>query len=291
MILNDSPSLTVPYLLSVAVHLLFFGYIVFNPGSKPETPFRPDQVINVSMVAMKESAGPLPGPQKSGAEKKAAPKPKPPKEEVKAAVKEPEAKDAVPLPAETEPPPKEAVSIAPEKLKVKTSLKKQTFKPKEVKQPVPKIKKEEAPQRESVSDALKKLQEKVSEDEKSGRYAVSEESSSQGGDQGAGGGAAGRRRAELIDLYRQEVALLVQKNWAFNEQLAGADDNLMVSLVFKVMPNGEIRDIFFLDRSGNQYLDESAIKAVQKTIPPPHPKGLVESFVDLALRFSPQGVK
>jgi colicin import membrane protein len=68
-------------------------------------------------------------------------------------------------------------------------------------------------------------------------------------------------------LYRLEVAFQIQKNWAFNEQLAGDDQSLVAAIVFKVMPDGEIRDIFFTDRSGNTYLDESAYKAIVKSNP------------------------
>jgi colicin import membrane protein len=71
----------------------------------------------------------------------------------------------------------------------------------------------------------------------------------------------------LIDLYRIEIAYQIQKNWAFNEQLAGDDQSLVAAIVFKVMPDGEIRDVFFTDHSGNAYLDESAYKAIIKSNP------------------------
>jgi len=74
--------------------------------------------------------------------------------------------------------------------------------------------------------------------------------------------------------------------------LAGRQSKLKALLVFKVMPDGEIKDVFFTDRSGDSYLDESAYKAVIKSNPaPPHPKGLVRPFITVGLRFSPEGVK
>jgi TonB family protein len=99
-------------------------------------------------------------------------------------------------------------------------------------------------------------------------------------------------RHKTIDFYRVEIARLVLKNWEYNEEDVGVNPNLLVSLVFKVMPNGEIKDIFFIDRSGNTVLDNSAYQAILKTNPvPPHPKCLNEAFVDLGLRFTPNGIK
>jgi colicin import membrane protein len=93
-------------------------------------------------------------------------------------------------------------------------------------------------------------------------------------------------------LYRLEVAFQIQKNWAFNEQLAGDDQSLVAAIVFKVMPDGEIRDIFFTDRSGNTYLDESAYKAIVKSNPvDAHPSGLAQPYVVMAIRFTPQGIR
>ena len=76
-----------------------------------------------------------------------------------------------------------------------------------------------------------------------------------------------RKELELIDIYRMEIAWRVQKNWAFPESLAGSKKDLVVELAFTVLPNGEIRDVWFDKRSGNQYLDDSAKRAVLKANP------------------------
>ena len=103
---------------------------------------------------------------------------------------------------------------------------------------------------------------------------------------------SGKQRADLIDNYRVEIAYQVQEHWAFSEQMAGDAKNLEAKLVFKVMPNGEIQDIFFTDRSGNQYLDESAYKAVMKSNPvSPHPKGIFDPFIYVGIVFGPEGVR
>ena len=108
---------------------------------------------------------------------------------------------------------------------------------------------------------------------------------------GIANGANTRRVLKLIDIYRIEVAYQIQKNWAFSEQLAGTRNDLKTSLVFKVLPNGEIQDILFTDRSGNSYVDESAFRAIKKSSPvKPHPEGVRRNYVEVGLRFTPEGI-
>jgi colicin import membrane protein len=88
------------------------------------------------------------------------------------------------------------------------------------------------------------------------------------------------------------VASQVERNWAFSSQLAGGDKNLKVGLVFKVMPNGEISDIRYTERSNNTYLDDSAYKAIVKSSPvAPHPPSVKAPYVTVAIRFTPEGLR
>jgi colicin import membrane protein len=67
---------------------------------------------------------------------------------------------------------------------------------------------------------------------------------------------------------------------------------MQASLVFRVLPSGEVTDIRFTERSGNSYLDESAYKAIVKAGPvSPHPEGVRALYVTVALRFTPQGIR
>jgi colicin import membrane protein len=84
----------------------------------------------------------------------------------------------------------------------------------------------------------------------------------------------------------------VERQWAFSEQLAGDGRALQASLVFRVLPSGEVTDIRFTERSDNSYLDESAYKAIVKASPvSPHPAGVRALYVTVALRFTPQGIR
>ncbi len=267
--------------LSLVCHLAFLAAVVFMPGLRSETP-PAHSVINVRMVALKTpGAATAPAP----AVKAKAPQVTKP-EQVKQAV--------VPVPTPKPDPTAAPTAPAP---KSKTSLKKKTFKSTEVvKQAMQDLEAKvdrapdapaEAAEPDPLQSALERLRKAVGTGEAQ-RSAADGET----GDTARGFNRDGRRSAELIDLYRLEVAFQIQKNWAFNQQLAGEDQSFVAAIVFKVMPDGEIRDIFFTDRSGNTALDESAYRAIVKSNPVDrHPEGLRQPYVMMAIRFTPQGIR
>jgi colicin import membrane protein len=286
---NGSRTYWLPFVISFVGHLSLFIVVVYSPDIAPKKAFMP-AVIDVSMVTLK-AASPA---------EKAAPETKTPE---KAEISKPtEQKKKVSTPkAPPEPKPEPKVSTAkpkPEPAKRKTALKKKTFKPqKVVKRAIKKIEKDVAKSTADVkSKALERLRKQVKKDEAS-RAAAPASTSNAGAatarSQGGGKqGASGRRRAELIDMYRVEIAYRVQEQWAYSEQLAGNTSKVKASIVFKVLPSGEIVDIFYVDRSGNAFLDESAYKAIVKANPvDPHPKGIIEPYVMVGLNFTPEGVR
>nr|WP_319395261.1 cell envelope integrity protein TolA [uncultured Desulfobacter sp.] len=103
-----------------------------------------------------------------------------------------------------------------------------------------------------------------------------------------GGGAAGE--ASPLTLYQMVIKSAIEQNWIFNDAMAGLNQDLEVRIFIKILKSGDIRDISFETRSGNNYLDESAKKAVQKANPLPKlPKGMFS--YELVLGFSPRGLK
>ena len=94
-----------------------------------------------------------------------------------------------------------------------------------------------------------------------------------------------------IEQYRVSVAMEIARNWRLDNQSA-MDKNLVATLVLKVMPDGEIKDVFFVKRSGNSVFDDAAYQAVRKTSPTiPIPESINKAFIELGLRFRPKGVK
>ncbi len=279
-----------PFLISLAGHLLVFGFIIFKANFRPGIDFNPT-AMNVQMVSLADlpaAAPPAKGQSNTGAPpevEKSAPAPR----EVPAKVESTQEK------AEAE------ISIAPTPPKVKTALKYKTFKPDKVLEKTMQQleKKMESSSPKPLEDTFKRLREQVARGEQSAGGDESGGVEATGNvAQGTGSapvgpaiGGGGRGELELIDLYRLEIAYQVQKNWAFAEQMAGGGRKMMASIVFKVLPDGSIQDIFFTDRSGNSYLDESAYRAIVKSSPvKPHPAGLRVAYIEMGLRFTPEGV-
>ena len=266
--------------VSLMCHVILFVILIFAPGYA--TNKRPSlSVINVSMVtlpALKKSSGPdnqQPAELKRPATvKKKAPAPK-------------VASKTVPAPVQK---PSKAISSAPKKKKIKTSLKKKTFKSdRVVKSAISQIeKKVEKSRPDQIRQAIDRLKDQA---KKTGPIDRKTNEDVKNSGIPAGSGVGSKKVLELIDIYRIEIAYQIQKNWAFSEQLGGGQKNLEAYLALKVMPNGEIKDIWFDKRSGNSYFDESAKKAIMKSNPVrPHPPGVKKSFVDIGLRFTPEGI-
>jgi colicin import membrane protein len=273
-----------PCCISLGAHLLFLGLVLFSPDWWTPAPSYLPSVIDVQMVDLAQ-VGASKG---TTAEEAVAPAP------VKEAPKEPKEAEAPVSVSQEEPPAKPEVSVAPVPKTTKTSLKYKTFKSQKVLQnALQRVEKkvDNLPPK-PLEDTIKRLREKVA---KEGKPGTSDEGVAETGQIGKGmgfGGRGGRKEIELIDLYRLEIAYAVQKNWAFAEQLGGGGKQLVASIVFKVLPDGKLTDIFFTDHSGNAYLDDSAYKAIVKTSPvKPYPEGLRRDYIEMGLRFTPEGVR
>lgn len=267
-------------------HVAFAVLVLFTPGFKDGNRFIPS-AMSVSLVSLPEPQ--LPGPliKKAGPPHK---KPEPPVTEKSVRVSpEPEPVQTLETPVSTEP-------------GIKSSLKRKTFKTgKVVEKAVREIEKQVAEER---PDAVKKAIDRIREKEKAidrlrekveqnpaetsgGKTTVSEDMSGEGSS-----GDAGSRQFDQIDLYKLEVKYRIQKNWAYSEQLAGRQSNLESLLVIRVMPDGEIKDVWFEKKSGNTHLDDSAYKAILKSNPlPPLPPGFNRPFFTVGMIFTPSGLQ
>ena len=315
---------------SLVIHVLVFVILTYLPDFAPQREFVPS-VIMVNMVTMSPTGSigkpGHPGPEKPGpkSDKPAAPEPKPAKPEVQESKPEPpapkpakpEVKESKPEPPAPKPekvsvpepqphPPKaepeksaDVISLSNEKPKIKTSLKKETFK-----------------STQAIKNALNRIEKQVEEtkpvgppgicpgpyQEQGGKNrgcdgrasvkgnAASGQASGSGG--GGGTGGTGAFGIQPIDFYRSLVPNHIENNWVFNEQLVGGRTDLVSVIVIKIMQNGEISDIWFEKKSGNSYFDDSVYKAVKKSNPlPPLPKEYTRPYYELGLIFTPKGLK
>jgi TonB family protein len=197
------------------------------------------------------------------------------------------------------PKPDKTVSLAPVQKKpgVKHSLKKKTQnRAKMIDQALTSVQKDvEKSQSDSVRQAIDRLKKKVAQSE----AAASESDRTTRAGTGATGtgipgatGSGGKRALEITDIYKIEVAYQVERHWAFSQQLAGDSKALQARIVFRVLPNGDITDIRFTQKSGNSYFDDSVYKAVVKANPvSPHPDAIRVPYVEVPIRFTPEGLK
>ena len=269
---NENRLVMIAFTVSLICPCLIFSLLIYAQTHKPKR--RPAPIImNVSLVSLPEYTG----PSKPDAKPSASGQKKVSKKSVTVKVK-----------------PASKPSAAPKTVKKKVSLKKKTYKSEKVKKnTLEKLEKKiESSTSDRIAKAIDEIKAKVDQEKDSAPSKESAvkvpESKSLGGD----GEVSGGKLAEIIDIYRVEVAYQVQQNWAFPEQLADGRSDLQTLLVFKVMPNGEIKDLFFTDRSGNSHFDESAFRAVMKSNPvDPHPRSVSRPYVQMGLRFTPEGIQ
>ncbi len=277
---NDTRTFFLNFAVSTICHLIFFVILIFAPGyatgRKPSL-----SVINVSLVTLpaREKAT-SPGEQRPVDESRAT-----------AQKKTPIAKVSPKTVSETDQKPSTAISVGPKKKKIKQSLKKKTFNySKIVKSAITRIeKKVEKARPDQITQAIERLKKQIKKTEGVDHKKYKD---LKGSGIPGGSGDGSKKVLELIDIYRIEIAYQVQKNWAFSDQMAGGRKDLESWVAIKIMPNGEIKDIWFDKRSGNSYFDEAAEKAILKSDPlPPFPKGYLRSFYVVGFHFTPSGVK
>ena len=114
-----------------------------------------------------------------------------------------------------------------------------------------------------------------------------------GGGGGVSGGRPGGRSAkelEAIEIYKLEIRYHILRNWVFSSQLARTEDPLKAVIGITIAADGRITDTWFDRRSGNDYFDNSAYKAVLKSNPLPKlPEGFKDYTVGLA--FTPSDLR
>ncbi len=138
----------------------------------------------------------------------------------------------------------------------------------------------EASDAKAVSDRIESLKKEVQNQTGKPSKSVSD---------AAGSGNSYPKDFSQIEIFQAEVSVRLKNNWVFSEKLAGETKGLESRLVIKVLPDGEITDVWFEKRSGNEYLDNSAYKTVMKSNPlPPLPAGL--AYYHLVLGFTPSGL-
>lgn len=281
--------------ISLVAHICFFLTLVLVQEVDFSTP-KP-RVVRVDLVSF------APGPAGTPSASESVP-PERPRELTRADVSlesprvdAPEAPPAPPVPVVKKPdislkkkPKNIKELIAKRDKKTVENKKTKTLKPKPKKDPERELeqarqalaKKVEAQDRKKISQALERMKAAIA-----ARDAETTQGAGQGSDPGGG---LGRNGFGPLELYKMILASVVNQNWVFNDVLAGMNPNLEVRVFVKILKSGEIRDISYETKSGNQYFDESAKNALRRSNPLPElPKGMAS--YDVVLVFNPKGLK
>ncbi len=259
--------------LSVFCHVLLFSGVVFLPELEFNRPHMPS-AVEVDLVSLPQG---VPQVQPGVVAPKIEVKP-PPAKRVKAteAMKPERAGPEEPVTMQG-PLLEEAVSLAPQHLQVKKSLKKRTYNAsKAIDKAIAKIERQAPGSRpRPVLEAIDQMKKEI----EGGAGVV--------GHGGAARAQISQRNLELLDIYNAEIWHQIQKSWAFSQEMAGEQTNLEAVIIVKIMRDGEIRDVWFEKRSGNSYFDDSAFKAVKKSNPLPSlPEGFLKPFYEVGFRFN-----
>jgi TonB family protein len=107
------------------------------------------------------------------------------------------------------------------------------------------------------------------------------------GDEGTGG-ASSAVMSIKFKIYYNLLWQRIRSVWVLSEEALLGEKNLETIIAIRIAKDGQIEEIQFEKKSGNPYLDASALRAIQKANPlPPLPAGMGTDKFDVGVRFTP----
>jgi TonB family protein len=88
-----------------------------------------------------------------------------------------------------------------------------------------------------------------------------------------------------MDVYYSLIWSRIKGKWTLPQGILPRE-NIEAVVQARILRNGTVVDLSFEKRSGNRYLDESAMKAIKKASPfPPLPDSIRDNNIDVGIRF------
>lgn len=107
------------------------------------------------------------------------------------------------------------------------------------------------------------------------------------GEPGTGGASSGFMSMKH-KMYYNLIWQRIRNAWVLPEDVLRGKKDLETIIAIRIARDGQIVDIQFEKKSGNPYLDDSALRAIKKANPlPPLPPGFEEDKFDVGVRFTP----
>jgi TonB family protein len=94
-----------------------------------------------------------------------------------------------------------------------------------------------------------------------------------------------------LKTYYHSLWRRIQEEWILPPSLLEEIEDPETVIVIKVRRDGSIVESWFEEKSGSPMYDESAMRAIKKANPlPPFPEELEEDILEVGIRFNPRGV-
>jgi colicin import membrane protein len=291
----DGPGISGMILLSMLLHLVGISALFFLPNLASSRVYY-SPVYSVRLVSLQPSPAPVPAPSLAPA----------PAIEPKAKKVEPE-KPPVKVEEKPKPAPKpKAISLAPPKKKTPPEKKEEPEK--KVSEAIKRLR--ERRQEEKVEDAIDKIRRRQAEKKIESavdelrrqrearlvdsaiagirkRVTIGSAGAIESGDPSTGGASSGVMSIKH-KIYYNLIWRRIRSAWVLPPEVLGGQKNLETIVAIRIARDGQIEDIQFEKKSGNIYLDESALRAIKKANPlPPLPPGFEGNTFDVGVRFTP----
>ena len=92
-------------------------------------------------------------------------------------------------------------------------------------------------------------------------------------------------------MYYNLIWQRIQNSWVLPEEVLRGEKDLETIIAIRIARDGQIVDIRSEKKSGNLYLDKSALPAIKKANPLcPLPPGFQEDKFNVGVRFTPSGL-
>jgi TonB family protein len=141
----------------------------------------------------------------------------------------------------------------------------------------------------SVEKAIEKIRKKVDAMSKKESSSLAYSASGKASDMPVGGPSGTLSDAELSvkwKIYYGAVSARVKRYWSVPPDLL-PKKNILTVINVRISRGGAVEVIGFEKRSGNNYYDESAMRAVRKASPfPPLPAGLGNEIIEMGINFN-----
>lgn len=99
------------------------------------------------------------------------------------------------------------------------------------------------------------------------------------------GGQAGRAADLRFRAYYDQIWGLIRSAWVLPEGVA-TEGKLLTVVGIKISPNGDVEQFWIEKKSGNEYYDQSALRAIRKSTPlPALPEELGKEPLEVGINF------